>query len=131
MPAYRLTLGVMRGAHASPPIDLYETANDVIVEADLPGADPASLRVVASDRQLRIEGSCRPRAVQGGYLQMERCHEEFSRPVALPAAVDPHRATARYERGVLLVTLPKIEDRRNTAIEIPVSGPVVGPQQGG
>jgi HSP20 family protein len=116
-------MSVLKGAPAAPPIDLYETATEVVVEADLPGADPASLRVVASDRLLRIEGRCRPHAVQGCYLQMERCHEEFARPVALPAAVDPHRAAARYERGVLLVTLPKIEDRRNTAITIPVSAP--------
>lgn len=122
MPANRPTMGVMKGAHEAPPIDLYETATDVIVEADLPGVDPAKLRVVASDRQLRIEGSCRPRPIQGHYLQMERCHEEFSRPVLLPAAVDPNRAAARYERGVLIITLPKIQDRRNTAITIPVAG---------
>ncbi|MEW6325057.1 MAG: Hsp20/alpha crystallin family protein [Nitrospirota bacterium] len=120
---HRVTMGLMKGAHAAPPIDLYETAGDVIIEADLPGADPASLRVMVTDRQLRIEGRCRPRPVQGHYLQMERCHEEFSRPVPLPAAVDANRASARYERGVLTVHLPKIRDRRNTAIAVPIAGP--------
>jgi HSP20 family protein len=126
MPIDRAAMGVIKGAHVSPPLDVYETEHEVIVEADLPGADPAGLRVAASDRQLSIEGSCRARQVQGRYLQMERCHEEFGRPVVLPAAVDPHRATARYERGVLIVTLPKIRDRRNTAITIPVIAPVAG-----
>ena len=123
IPAYRLTMGLMKGAHAAPPIDLYETADAVIVEADLPGAQASSLRVLVSDRQLRIEGNSRPRPVQGHYLQMERCHEEFSRPIPLPAAVDARRASARYDRGVLVVTLPKIRDRRNTAISIPIAGP--------
>jgi len=122
MDAHRPAQSVIKGGQAAPPIDLYETAEAVILAVDLPGIDPARLRVSANDRQVRIEGSCRPHTVQGRYLQMERCHDEFARPLMLPVAVDPHRAVARYEQGVLVITLPKIRDRRNTTIDIPVSG---------
>jgi HSP20 family protein len=118
----RLASGVMKGGQAAPPIDLYETDEAVMLAVDLPGIDPARLRVSANDRQVRIEGGCRPHMVQGRYLQMERCHDEFARPLMLPVAVDPHRAVARYERGVLVLMLPKIRDRRNTTIAIPVIG---------
>jgi HSP20 family protein len=114
--------GAIKGGQAAPPIDLYETDEAVVLAIDLPGIDPRRLRVSANDRQVRIEGGCRPHTIQGRYLQMERCHDEFARPLMLPVAVDPHRAAARYERGVLIVTLPKIRDRRNTTIDIPVSG---------
>jgi len=122
MDAHRPAQSVIKGGQAAPPIDLYETAEAVILAVDLPGLDPARLRVSANDRQVRIEGRCRPHTIQGRYLQMERCHDEFARPLMLPVAVDPHRAVARYEQGVLVVTLPKIRDRRNTTIDIPVSG---------
>jgi HSP20 family protein len=120
MDLHRPTAGVIKGGQAAPPIDLYETDEAVMLAVDLPGIDPTRLRVSANDRQVRIEGGCRPHTVQGRYLQMERCHDEFARPLMLPVAVDPHRAAARYERGVLIVTLPKIQDRRNTTIAIPV-----------
>ncbi len=121
-PTYFLKTDAFKGESTAPPIDLYETADAVILEADLPGVDSATLRLTASDHQIRIEGSCRSRTVQGRYLQMERCHEEFSRLVPLPTAIDPHHAIARYERGVLMMTFPKIKDRRKTTITIPVTG---------
>jgi HSP20 family protein len=122
MNLHRLAPGVIKGGQAAPSIDLYETDEAVILAVDLPGIDPARLRVSANDRQVRIEGGCRPHTIQGRYLQMERCHDEFARPLMLPVAVDPHRAVAQYEQGVLTVTLPKIQERRNTTIDIPVSG---------
>jgi HSP20 family protein len=118
---HRVASGVIKGGQSAPPIDLYETDDAVILAVDVPGIDLTRLHVSANDRQVRIEGACRPHTIQGRYLQMERCHEEFTRPLMLPVAVDPHRAVARYEQGVLIVTLPKIRDRRNTTIEIPVS----------
>lgn len=118
----RLASSVMKGGQAAPPIDLYETDEAVMLAVDLPGIDPTRLRVSANDRQVRIEGGCRPHTIQGRYLQMERCHDEFARPLMLPVAVDPHRAVARYEQGVLVLILPKIQDRRNTTIAIPVIG---------
>lgn len=121
VPSYFLQ-SPFREESTAPPIDLYETATELVLEADLPGVDPKSLQLTVSDRTIRIQGHCRPRTIQGRYLQMERCHEEFSRPVLLPTAVDPHRAVARYERGVLMITIPKINDRRNRAIQIPIAG---------
>jgi HSP20 family protein len=122
MDQHRFTSGVIKGGQAAPPIDLYETDEAVVLAIDLPGIDPARLHVSANDRQVHIEGGCRSHTIQGRYLQMERCHDEFARPLMLPVAVDPHRAVARYEQGVLTIMLPKIQDRRNTTIDIPVSG---------
>jgi HSP20 family protein len=109
-------------APSTPLLDLYEIADGLVVEVDLPGAVVEALRIVVSQNNLTIEGTRRTRgdAARGGYLRVERSSAAFHRMVSLPIPINPHAATARYERGVLTVTFPKIPDRRQNAIEIPV-----------
>jgi HSP20 family protein len=106
----------------TPLLDLYEVAGGLVVEVDLPGVAAADLRITVSQNNLTIEGAPRPRvdAARVGFLRVERSSSAFHRVVNLPIAINPHAATARYERGVLTVTFPKIPDRRQQAIEIPV-----------
>ncbi|MFZ5861661.1 MAG: Hsp20/alpha crystallin family protein [Nitrospirota bacterium] len=109
-------------APTTPLLDLYEVAGGLVVEVDLPGVAIADLRIIVSQNNLTIEGAPRNRedAARRGYLRVERSTVAFHRVVTLPIPVNPHAATARYERGVLTVTFPKIPDRRQQAIEIPV-----------
>jgi HSP20 family protein len=109
-------------APTTPLLDLYEVAEGLVVEVDLPGVVVGDLRIVVSQNNLTIEGTRRSGgdAARGGYLRVERSSAAFHRVVPLPIAINPHAATARYERGVLTVTFPKIPDRRQQAIEIPV-----------
>jgi HSP20 family protein len=111
-----------REAQSTPLLDLYEVAGGLVIEVDLPGVAVADLRITVSQNNLTIEGAPRGRgeAARGGYLRVERSSAAFHRVVSLPIAINPHAATARYERGVLTVTFPKIPDRRQQAIEIPV-----------
>jgi HSP20 family protein len=106
----------------APLLDLYEVAGGLVVEVDLPGVAVADLRITVSQNNLTVEGTPSPRgdAARVGYLRVERSSAAFHRVVHLPIAINPHAATARYERGVLTVTFPKIPDRRQQAIEIPV-----------
>ena len=76
----------------------------VIVE--LPGVEPKSIRVVAADRVLLVEGErCRPK-LSGRYQQMELEYGTFQRRISLTEPVDTGAATARYEKGLLTVDLP-------------------------
>ncbi len=76
----------------------------VIVE--LPGIDPAAIKVVAADRVLVVAGErCRP-ALRGRYHQMEIEYGPFQRRIALAEPVNTAAATARYEKGLLTVVLP-------------------------
>lgn len=106
----------------TPLLDLYEVADGLVVTVDLPGAVIQDLRIVVSQNNLTLEGTrqgCRD-AGRGCYLRVERNSAAFHRVVHLPIPVNPHAAVARYERGVLTVTFPRIPDRRQKAIEIPV-----------
>jgi HSP20 family protein len=83
------------------------SALHVLVE--LPGVDPASIKVVAADRVLVIAGErCRPK-LTGRYQQMELEYGPFQRRISLAEPVDTGAATARYERGLLTVVLPIAE----------------------
>jgi HSP20 family protein len=76
----------------------------VIVE--LPGVDPATIKVVAADRMLVVAGERRRPQVSGRYRQLEIEYGPFQRRIPLDEPVDPESATARYEQGMLTVTLP-------------------------
>ena len=98
----------MRGGFL-PQCDCYRTdeppALHVVVE--LPGVDPASVRVVASGRALAVAGKRdRPHVPGAHYQQMEIEYGPFQRQVDLGVAVDSSRATATYEAGMLRIELP-------------------------
>jgi HSP20 family protein len=108
-------------APSTPLLDLYEVPDGLVVTVDLPGIVLHELKIVVSQNNLTIEGSrTRSDAGKGCYLRVERTSTAFHRAVHLPIPIKPHAAMARYERGVLTVTFPKIPDRRQKAIEIPV-----------
>ena len=79
----------------------------VTVVADLAGIEPDTVEVLVTGRDLVIAGE-RPRPALDGsrYHQMEIDYGPFRRAITLPADVDVERGEARYERGLLVVTLP-------------------------
>jgi HSP20 family protein len=83
----------------------------LVVVAALAGVDPADVDLLVSGRELVLSGArARPAADGARYQQMEIDYGPFERSVALPADVDVERAEARYERGLLIVTLPLAQD---------------------
>jgi HSP20 family protein len=101
-------------------MDLYETDDEIVVEIDLPGMDPLGIVLQILDNRLILEGKRKHLPETGHYLRMERCFEDFRRVVRLPGAVRPERVQARYERGVVRLRMPKIEDRRRRAVRIEI-----------
>ena len=95
-----------------PNVDCYHTddPHSLTVVVELPGVDPRSVRVVAGERVLAIAGErTRPRVPGRVYQQMEIEYGAFQRQVRLAEDVDPERATASFEQGVLTVVLPVAE----------------------
>ena len=76
----------------------------VIVE--LPGVDPALLKVIAADRVLVVAGVRHRPPIEGRYQQMELECGPFERRISLAEPVDTTKASAHYERGLLTVSLP-------------------------
>jgi len=115
--------GTRRGFR--PNVDSFHTdePHELTVVIDLPGVDPSSLELVVGERVLAIGGERRRPKVDGGvsYQQMEIEYGPFTRHVRLSEDVDPERAHARYEHGVVTITLPvtdKPAPRGRVSIEV-------------
>lgn len=108
------------GETETPKLDLYETEKDIIVEVDLPGVDAQCVSIQLLDNRLVLEGKQECGPATGNFIRMERSREDFRRTLDLPGAVDPQKAGARYEKGVLILKIPKIADRRKRGVKIPI-----------
>jgi HSP20 family protein len=76
------------------------------VLVELPGVDPDTVKLVAAPRALVIAGERQRPANCGHYEQLEIEYGPFQRKVVLSQDVDPERAAATYERGILRIVLP-------------------------
>src|SRR4051794_37805372 len=102
--------GLRRGFR--PNVDSYHTddPHQLTVVVEGPGIDPTSLTTVVSERTLLVAGErTRDRSGQRAYQQMEIEYGPFQRQVRLTEDVDPDRARARYEHGIVTISLPVAE----------------------
>jgi HSP20 family protein len=92
-----------------PDTDTYETATAVEVVVDLAGVEEDDFEVQLFDDALVVEGRRQPLSCQEGavYHAADIRHGPFRVELPLPAPVDPERVEARYDRGLLRITLPK------------------------
>ena len=102
------------GEHpCTPAVDISETADCFIVEVDLPGFKRDDISVSICCNTLVIEGVKREesRGENINYICLERCFGRFCKTIEIPPGVDIANATARYERGVLEVSLRRLRDK--------------------
>ncbi|MDA3833749.1 MAG: Hsp20/alpha crystallin family protein [Spirochaetales bacterium] len=93
----------------APPVDIYETPNEIILYMELPGVDPEKIDVVADQHAVSITGE-RPAPSFTDTTcihQLEIDHGEFSRTIAMPSPIAPLATHSAYKKGYLKVTLPK------------------------
>jgi HSP20 family protein len=107
-------------APAGPAVNVWDDENAVYAQADLPGIDPAKLEVfVTEGNQLTIQGErTAPELPNGVWHRQERAFGQFARQVTLPALVDADKVEAKYEHGVLYLTLPKSEAAKPRKITV-------------
>jgi len=117
------TLGEQLTGECSPAVDVYETDETVEITADLPAVPTDALRIVAKGQTILIAGLKIPRRSRGdsSFHLVERGYGRFARAVRLSTACDTSRARASIVDGELRLSLPKIVDRRDAAIRIPIA----------
>jgi HSP20 family protein len=95
-----------------PNLDCFHTSDPhaLTVVVELPGVAPETVQVVVGERLIAIAGERRRPKVPGRvYQQMEIEYGPFERQVRLVEDVDPERARARFEQGVLTIELPVVD----------------------
>ncbi len=107
-----------------PRVDVKETDEAVVVQAELPGVAEGDVEVEFTDGVLTIRGEKKQEREEKdkGYYVMERRYGTFLRRIPIPVEVDEERIEARFDRGVLTVTLPKKPETRPRRIEIRTAG---------
>ena len=108
-----------------PPMDLVEAGEEFVLRADLPGLGEDDVKIELEDSTLTISGERKAEheAKGEGFYRVERATGAFSRSLTLPKGVDPETVTARFDRGVLEVRIPKPAERKPRRISIGGSEP--------
>jgi HSP20 family protein len=118
-----------RSGHAdlatwAPPVDIYETENELVVKADLPDLQEKDIDVRVENNMLTIRGERKfEKAVnEDNYLRVERAYGPFTRSFSLPNTVSSENIRAEYRNGVLTLHMAKREESKPKQIKISVSG---------
>jgi HSP20 family protein len=102
------------------PTDVSENENSLQISMELPGVDPDDVRLSLENNVLTIRGEKRQQSEENDNRihRFERTFGLFERTFVLPNTVDPDKIDARYENGVLFVSIPKAERARPREIRV-------------
>ena len=109
--------GLLPGADALvPQLNVSETENEIRVTAELPGVSEKAIEVRLEDDILTIRGEKKieHKDEKENYHVVERAFGAFQRSLRLPFRINPDQVQARFENGVLTVTLPKPQDQEHS-----------------
>lgn len=106
----------------TPAVDIFETSDEVVLKADLPGVEKQDidLRIEHNRLTLRGERKFLKETTQEDYHRIERSYGTFSRSFQLPFSIDQDRISAEHQDGVLEVHLPKKESSDPTQLKVDV-----------
>jgi HSP20 family protein len=101
----------------NPSVDLIETDDAFVLEADLPGVKAADVKVEIDNSDLVLQGwrTLEESKSHGQFHTMERCSGHFIRRMPLPESVNKDAIEADFRDGVLRVTIPKEKKRKGAA----------------
>jgi HSP20 family protein len=101
-------------------LDVYQTPDEVVVKATVPGCKPEDVSIDISGDTLTIKGETKAEqeTKREDYLYQERRYGSFSRSVILPGGLKSDRAEATIEDGILTLSIPKAEEVKPRAISV-------------
>jgi HSP20 family protein len=105
---------------STPAIDMYQTDNEVIVKASIPGIKADEVQINITGDVLTLKGEVKQeeeRKDRAWHIREQR-FGSFERSVALPTAVKTDKAEAVFENGILTITLPKADEVKPRTINI-------------
>ncbi len=118
------TWGGERGMSAwMPRIEMFEREDQLVIRAELPGLGKDDVKVRVHRDHLHIEGErqSEQRHEEDRWYESEWSYGRFARQIPLPDTVDPEKIEAKFDRGVLEITMPMTESRLRSR-EVPIEG---------
>lgn len=116
------SVGWSQGANAYMAADIAESDEDYRVSMDLPGlsAKDIDVKLEGETLTIRAERIAQSRESNESFLRCERSYGVLQRSFTLPGTIDAAKVAAKYEDGVLHLTLPKKEESKPRAITVQV-----------
>lgn len=106
----------------APPVDLYETKDDLVLTMEVPGVKDKDVTVSITGDLLSVKGERRfeDDVKEQQFLHVERVYGKFERLVQLPIPVQADKVKASYRDGVLEIKLPKAEEVKPKEIKVDI-----------
>lgn len=106
-----------------PPVDIKEGTDNYLVRVELPGMDKDDVKITLQDDVLTIKGEKKQEAEQKGesFNRVERSYGLFQRSFTLGSSVKSDKIEASYDKGVLTIQLPKVEDALPKEIDVKIT----------
>ncbi len=103
-------------------IDVYQTANEIVVESAIAGVKPEDIDINVTNDTVTIKGARRreKEVKDEDYLYQECYWGRFSRSIVLPQEVDPENATVNFKNGILTVRMPKLDRKKAKKLKVRV-----------
>jgi HSP20 family protein len=107
-----------------PPVDIYETEQNIVLKLEVPGVDQKDLDIRIENQTITIRGERKfeKEVKEENFHRVERRYGSFQRSFSLPNTVNPEQVTADYDNGVLKVTLAKRAEAKPKQIKVNVGG---------
>jgi len=118
--AFTRPFRLSNGFGSVPSVDMYQTDNEIVVKAAIPGVKTDDVQINVTGELLTIKGEVKEKeeVKEKAYHLREQRWGTFERSIALPTEVIADKAKAEFENGVLTITLPKAEEVRPKSINI-------------
>lgn len=110
----------MKGDSWNPSVDIYETDDELILTAEIPGLDEKDIEIQIEDNTLSLKGERHfaKETKEENYRRIERSYGSFCRSFSLPGHIDQEKIKADHGNGVLKITMPKKKELKPKIVKI-------------
>lgn len=118
--AFTRPFSLARDGWSAPAIDMFQTDDEIVVKAALPGFKPDEVQINVTGEVLTLKGEVKQQdeKKERAWHIREQRFGTFERSIVLPTDVVADKAKAEFENGILTVTLPKAEEVKPKIINI-------------
>lgn len=105
-----------------PPVDIYETADGIVLKVELPGVNKDDVSVEVKDNVLTLKGErlLDPQIEDEHYYRKERSFGKFNRSFSLQEPIKPDLIKASFKDGVLTVEIPRPEEQKPKQVTVDI-----------
>jgi HSP20 family protein len=104
----------------SPSVDIYETEQELVLTAEVPGIEDNNIEIKIEDNTLTLKGERKfeKETEEENYHRIERAYGSFYRSFSLPPHINQDKIEAEHENGVLKITMPKKHEAKPRTVKV-------------